>query len=67
MRHDSIDEHWCQLKSESLFHGHFTPPLNPLPVNGYGVHTSLYKTEIVGDPPKSPLKKGDFDSDSPLF
>ncbi len=30
----------------------------PLPACGYGVHTSLYKTKIVEDPPKSPLKRG---------
>ncbi|MEH2352715.1 RluA family pseudouridine synthase [Nostoc sp.] len=30
----------------------------PLPAKGYGVHTSLYKTKIFEDPPKSPLKRG---------
>jgi len=24
----------------------------------YGVHTSLCRTKILGDPPKSPLKRG---------
>ncbi len=44
-----------------------TPHPQPLPASGYGVHTSLYKTKIVEDPPKSPDKLGDFDSGSPFF
>ncbi len=34
---------------------------------GYGVHTSLYKTKIVVDPPKSPLKRGTLRGFCPPF
>jgi hypothetical protein len=35
--------------------------LVPSPCKGYGVHTSVYKTKVVVDPPKSSDKLEDFE------